>query len=1712
MSGNIDNRIVAIEFDNKQFEQEIRNTAASLRSFEADLDRVGATTAAEGIEELSNRFTTMKTIGMMAFADLTSSAVQFGTSMVKNVISKMMSAGKQRSLNIQQAKFMLKGMGADVEATMKSALDAVSGTAYGLDAAASAAARFGGAGIKAGDQMTGALRGVAGVAAMSASSFEEIADVFSEAAAGGYVTGNTVARMQARSFDIVDPMAKALGKSQEEVKQMIKDREITFAQFAAMMDDAFGSSAKKANETYAGALANIGSALGRIGAVFMDFRLEAMRRAFNALIPLIDAVKTALEPVMFMYGLLMSYSGNKIESMVGKLIGIGEDGKASEQFVERLRDAFTDVAFAIAAVIRTIHNLASAFAWQLGNVFGGEMGGLKSFPKMLKEVAERLELSKESAQEFAKIFAGLISILRLAINIAKGVIKVIAAIGAGMSEGTGGLLYFISQVAEVVTFLIWSAIESGKVAAVFNGLAKVVGFVASIFGKLVAIVASVAWFVLSNVLKGILNIFKLMWIPISAVGTAIKTIFAAGTPAAEAAKAAFQGVKDAISSITGASEGTGKTMEWLRDVFTSFANWIVDKLPSSETFAKAFGSIGDFFEKVILKIGSIIPALDDVKSAFGPVGDFFEKLWGTANSGVGFIANIANAILIFFGVIRDAIFSTTVPMDQVSKNFDQAGNNMEKFKAFMEGLVTGIKTFAQTIWNIFAWIGNLFSSIFDVENVGKVGDFIENNWGKIVVGALLLIFNRITKTIQTFVGPKGPIQNLWGLRDLTGNIDNFIDDLKKSFGNSSVIDQITKGALRLAAAIAIFTLSVWLLSRIPKDDLNKGLVAVGEGLLAVTAIMTALWASTKKLDGGSSLVAMGTAIIAISFAMLILAAAVKLFGMMDEDQVSQGITSISLLITMLGAFAFAMGQTGSLKGMLGLGAGLVLLAVALNILIIPIKVLGSMDWNVVKQGLTSIALMLFAIAAAVVMMRYGDPMAVGAGLLLLSFALGKLTKVVLALSEIEWGTFLSGLTKMALMLATFAAIFRIMPKETDIVKLGAGLLVMSAAIYVIAKALEILATIKLATIMISTLAIVLLIQMLAVTAKEIDNSVEGIVGVLALAAALYVMSTALSMIAALDIKSVLYSTVALLGLIIMLAIAANSMSAAGAGAASMVAMSLALVFMANAIKSLAELSIAQIVTGIVALAASLLILVGVGVLMASFGPVTAVAVAALLSFAAVALIFGVAADLLTRAFVRMAKNSEAGSKALVQVLTTLILFLPRLMTSLAVGFVQMIATFLGSVPMLVDALRVTLMSILTLIIEVAPKFAEAGIAIMSALLTGFSSIQDQLLDTLTTLLLGVLVHIRDNIGEFTTLGADIMINFMNGLASRIPELATSAANLIVTILTAIGDHINEIQDAGYGVLIKFINGISDNLSDISKAIAGLISRFITEIAANWQQIIDSGAEALGKFIEGLIKVTTKVTNDIVELITKIAKQMASAVLELTKELTDIAVNFLHGIGLAISDGTPRIIKELKFIMGSLVKGIASAIVPGELSGIGESIAQGVLKAAAGPLGWIVNSPSKAFYRLAKAIPEGIVKALDEDTTAAVGAQELAGRTLTSFQKSVANINNVIDTMDDFNPTVTPVLNLDNVETEAKRLTSILGDHAFNADISVQNADTINALSRNLNSTPEPAPQPEAPREVVFNQTVNSPDPLSTRDIYNATRSQIQMAKEELSLL
>src|SRR5690606_4967584 len=75
-------------------------------------------------------------------------------------IGSTISRGLTRSLNLQDARAQLTGLGHDaesVEAVMASALDSVKGTAFGLDAAATTAAGAVAAGVEPGADLTRSL-------------------------------------------------------------------------------------------------------------------------------------------------------------------------------------------------------------------------------------------------------------------------------------------------------------------------------------------------------------------------------------------------------------------------------------------------------------------------------------------------------------------------------------------------------------------------------------------------------------------------------------------------------------------------------------------------------------------------------------------------------------------------------------------------------------------------------------------------------------------------------------------------------------------------------------------------------------------------------------------------------------------------------------------------------------------------------------------------------------------------------------------------------------------------------------------------------------------------------------------------------------------------------------------------------------------------------------------------------------------------------------------------------------------------------------------------------------------------------------------------------------------------------------------------------------------------------------------------------------------
>lgn len=222
--------------------------------------------------------------------------------------------GFTRALNIENATAKLKGLGHSTESIksiMGSANAAVKGTAFGIDAAATSAAMLSASGIKSGKDLTGALKSVADVATISGRSMEDVGLIFGSIAARGKLQGDDMLQLMSAGVPVLQLLGDQLGKTSAEVSAMVSKGQIDFATFQAAMEKGLGGAALSSGDTFTGAMANVRAALSRIGQKVATPALESLRRIFVALIPLIDAIGEALEPLIEKLGTKMLAAADK---------------------------------------------------------------------------------------------------------------------------------------------------------------------------------------------------------------------------------------------------------------------------------------------------------------------------------------------------------------------------------------------------------------------------------------------------------------------------------------------------------------------------------------------------------------------------------------------------------------------------------------------------------------------------------------------------------------------------------------------------------------------------------------------------------------------------------------------------------------------------------------------------------------------------------------------------------------------------------------------------------------------------------------------------------------------------------------------------------------------------------------------------------------------------------------------------------------------------------------------------------------------------------------------------------------------------------------------------------------------------------------------------------------------------------------------------------
>ena len=222
------------------------------------------------------------------------------------VVGLTLKGGIDRALNIEDAQAKLRGLGHDAESItniMDSALASVKGTAYGLDAAATAAAGAVAAGVKPGQELTKYLSTAADAATIAGVSFGEMGSIFGKVQTQQRAYTMELNQLADRGIPIYQWLQEELGVTQEALREMVAAGEVDSKTYFKVIQDNIGGAALESGKTTRGAWANMKAALSRVGADIANGPINQIREAFGDMTRWVDsnadeityAVKDVLE-------------------------------------------------------------------------------------------------------------------------------------------------------------------------------------------------------------------------------------------------------------------------------------------------------------------------------------------------------------------------------------------------------------------------------------------------------------------------------------------------------------------------------------------------------------------------------------------------------------------------------------------------------------------------------------------------------------------------------------------------------------------------------------------------------------------------------------------------------------------------------------------------------------------------------------------------------------------------------------------------------------------------------------------------------------------------------------------------------------------------------------------------------------------------------------------------------------------------------------------------------------------------------------------------------------------------------------------------------------------------------------------------------------------------------------------------------------------------
>ena len=1084
MSTTVDERVVSMQFDNRQFERnasqsmstldklkkalKFEKTAESLDTLSEATKRLDFSPMVDGLETVEEKFSAMEVIAVTTLVNITNSVVNAGKQLAKSLSVDQISSGWGKyNQKIQSVQTIINSTGMSLEEVndvLSQLMWFSDETSFSFTDMTQALAQMTSSGGKV-EKLIPLITGIANATAFAgkgANEFSRAIYNLNQSYGAGYLNYTDWRSLELAGVDsktlkqVIIDTGVAMGK--------IKKGKVTVSNFSqtlkskwadiSVMEAAFGRFSELSQAAYE--LVKNGEVKLIDGTIFKA-DVETASDAIDLLADKFDSIaSTAFESAQEYKSFSDAISATKDAVSSGWMktfdIIFGNLEESKELWTD-VGDALWEV-FAKGAKARNEmlqgwkdlggrNSLIQSF-WNVWESVGKIITPIKEsfrdiFPSVtaeqladitskLKDFTEKLKISDETAKRFKRTFKGLFSILDIFKKTISVVIKPI-----GQLIGSEGLKNFVNlflDAAASVGDSLTALNENFDTTNISESFSKMVGIVSDAMNNA------------TEKVKGFGNIISK--------------------------------IASKIGSTT--SKVAGEIWETMKTVF----GWISENITATDIFA---GLAGGGIFKIAIKLARLVSNIKETLEDGGLMGlifggkkgdkesnkgiaDTFKEILGSVNetlqsftSGIKITSVVAIAVAI--GILSSALRKISeINVASLIKSLSAVGVLFvmltKTFSAMNKKLADGrgkgligasfslilIATAINTLAKAIEKIGNLqlsavakgivgvgaglFILVKGIKAIDKIKIPLRTNMSIIALAKACSILGDALKKFgeMTWGAIVRGLAAMGGALAELVAVTRFLD---KKFGllNAISIDIIILGLSKLASALAKFGAMSW-------EQITRGLVAMGLALLEVSKFSSAI----TKLGKWSALLGSITIDIII-LGLNKLANALAKFGEMSWEQITRGLVAMGLALLEVSKFSSAITKLGKWSALLG-SITIDIIILGLNKLADALVKLGSMSWDEVKHGLVAMGGALGELGLAVGLI---GKLAGWSGLLggiaidIIVLGLNKLADALVKLGSMSWDEVKHGLVAMGGALAEIGIVSGVLGRLTKFVGL-----------------------------------------------------------------------------------------------------------------------------------------------------------------------------------------------------------------------------------------------------------------------------------------------------------------------------------------------------------------------------------------------------------------------------------------------------------------------------------------------------------------------------------------------------------------------------------------------------------------------------------------------------------------------------------------------------